>query len=128
MAWDDKRRAIYIPFAQAVPKVATIDRIIAPSSRQASAACVKVCTAGAIDYTQKDELIEQKYGAIVVATGYTPLGSVRIAMRRARTAPPRWNLQRIMNGSRPTNEPVKRLSDRQAPAHAGVRAVRGQPR
>ena len=32
--------------------------------------CSKVCQAGAIDYEQKDEIITQKYGAIVVATGF----------------------------------------------------------
>ena len=35
--------------------------------------CSKVCSAGAIDYTQKDEIIEEKYGAIVAATGYNPI-------------------------------------------------------
>ena len=32
--------------------------------------CSKVCPAGAIDYTQTDELITEKYGAIVLATGF----------------------------------------------------------
>ena len=35
--------------------------------------CSKVCTAGAIDYTQKDEYITEDYGAIVAATGYNPI-------------------------------------------------------
>ncbi len=66
----DNRRAIYIPFAQAVPKVATID----PNNCTMLATgkcgvCSKVCTAGAIDYKQTDTVIEEKYGAIVVATG-----------------------------------------------------------
>ena len=35
--------------------------------------CSKVCSAGAIDYKQQDKFIEQKYGAIVVATGFNPI-------------------------------------------------------
>ncbi len=70
----DNRRAIYIPFAQAVPKVATIDADYCTMLKTGKCGvCAKVCTAGAIDYNAKDEYIEEKYGAIVVATGYEPI-------------------------------------------------------
>ena len=70
----DNRRAIYIPFAQAVPKVATIDPNYCTMLKTGKCGvCAKVCTAGAIDYTQKDEIIEEKYGAIVAATGFNPI-------------------------------------------------------
>ena len=54
----NNRRAIYIPFAQAVPKVATIDpELLQHAQKRANAVvCAKVCTAGAIDYKQKDEI------------------------------------------------------------------------
>ena len=32
--------------------------------------CQKMCPTGAIDWTQKDELIEQEFGAIIVANGF----------------------------------------------------------
>ena len=52
----DNRRAIYIPFAQAVPKVATIDADYCNMLKNGKCGvCAKVCTAGAIDYKQKDE-------------------------------------------------------------------------
>ena len=70
----DNRRAIYIPFAQAVPKVATIDADYCTMLKTGKCGvCAKVCTAGAIDYTQKDQIIEEKYGAIVAATGFNPI-------------------------------------------------------
>ena len=70
----DNRRAIYIPFAQAVPKVATIDPDACNMIKNGKCGlCSKVCAAGAIDYTQKDEFINEKYGAIVVATGFNPI-------------------------------------------------------
>ena len=70
----DNRHAVYIPFAQAVPKVATIDpRYCVKLKTGKCGLCEKVCTAGAIDYNAKDEYVKEKYGAIVVATGYNPI-------------------------------------------------------
>ncbi|MBR4288572.1 MAG: CoB--CoM heterodisulfide reductase iron-sulfur subunit A family protein, partial [Clostridia bacterium] len=70
----DQRRAIYIPFAQAVPKVATIDPDYCTMLKTGKCGvCSKVCTAGAIDYKQKDTIVEEQYGAIVVATGFDPI-------------------------------------------------------
>ena len=49
----DNRRAIYIPFAQAVPKVATIDPNYCNMLKNGKCGvCAKVCSAGAIDYKQ----------------------------------------------------------------------------
>ena len=68
------RRAIYIPFAQAVPKVATIDPDFCTMLKSGKCGvCAKVCTAGAIDYRQRDRLEERQYGAIVAATGFRPI-------------------------------------------------------
>lgn len=65
------RGAIYIPFAQAIPKVPVIDREACIKFKTGKCGiCSKVCPAGAIDYTQTDELITEKYGAIVLATGF----------------------------------------------------------
>ena len=70
----DERHAVYIPFAQAVPKVATIDpRYCMMLKNGKCGLCSKVCAAGAIDYKAKDEFVEEKYGAIVVATGFNPI-------------------------------------------------------
>ena len=65
------RGAIYISFAQAIPKVPVIDREACIKFKTGKCGiCSKVCPAGAIDYTQTDELITEKYGAIVLATGF----------------------------------------------------------
>ena len=70
----DNRRAVYIPFAQAVPKVATIDPDYCTMLKTGKCGvCAKVCTAGAINYKQTDEIVERQYGAIVVATGFKPI-------------------------------------------------------
>ena len=54
----DNRRAIYIPFAQAVPKVATIDPDHCNMLKNGKCGlCAKVCSAGAIDYKQQDQIV-----------------------------------------------------------------------
>ena len=68
----NNRSAIYTPFAQAIPNVPVIDREACIKFKTGKCGiCSKVCQAGAIDYEQKDEIITEKYGAIVVATDST---------------------------------------------------------
>jgi len=65
------RKAIYTPFTQAVPNVPVIDReSCIYFTKGKCQICSKVCPTGAVDYEQKDELITEKFGAIVVATGF----------------------------------------------------------
>ncbi|MCB2308274.1 CoB--CoM heterodisulfide reductase iron-sulfur subunit A family protein [Clostridium estertheticum] len=65
------RGAIYMPFAQAVPNVPVIDREHCIKFKTGKCGvCEKVCTAGAIDFSQVDTKITKQYGAIVVSTGY----------------------------------------------------------
>ncbi len=60
------RKAIYVAFTQAVPSMAQIDmnRCIK------CGLCKNVCELKAIDFDQKDEIIEFEVGSIVVATGW----------------------------------------------------------
>ena len=68
------RGAIYIPFAQAIPKVPVIDRDACIKFKTGKCGiCSMVCPCEAIDYTQQDELVSEKYGAIVLATGFEML-------------------------------------------------------
>lgn len=65
------RSAIYTPFPQAVPNVPVIDREACIKFKTGKCGlCEKVCTAGAIDFNQEDKKVTQKYGAIIVSTGY----------------------------------------------------------
>ena len=70
----DERRAIYVPFPQAVPNVPVIDRENCRYFTKGKCqVCKKKCGAGAIDYTLEDEMVTRRYGAIVVATGFDVL-------------------------------------------------------
>jgi len=67
----DTRTAIYIPFAQAVPSIPVIDRDNCIwFEKEKCGVCKKVCTRDAIDFDQKDEIIEREVDAVIVATGY----------------------------------------------------------
>ena len=66
-----KRKAIYIDFPQAVPNKPVIDRSSCRYfTRGKCRVCEKVCPVGAIDYEQTDALIQERVGAIIMATGY----------------------------------------------------------
>jgi len=75
--WDvglAKRKAIYTPFPQAVPNIPVIDREVCAFIQTGKCgACVRFCPAGAIDFEQKDQIVEVEVGAIIVATGYDVL-------------------------------------------------------
>ncbi|OGP75898.1 MAG: disulfide reductase [Deltaproteobacteria bacterium RBG_16_49_23] len=69
-----RRRAIYIPFPQAVPLKAIVDKesCLLLSKGKCKKTCVEACKAGAIDFDQKEEVIEKEVGSIIIATGYDP--------------------------------------------------------
>jgi len=60
------RRAIYVPFPQAVPLIYTIDK----ESCIDCGLCEKMCQAKAVDRSQQPKEVEIEVGAIVVSTGY----------------------------------------------------------
>ena len=65
------RKAIYRPFAQAVPNIPVLD----PEHciyflRGKCRACEKLCPRHAIDFEQQDRIVEFDVGAIILATGY----------------------------------------------------------
>ncbi len=115
----DNRRAVYIPFAQAVPKVATIDANYCTKLKTGKCGvCAKVCTANAIDYDQKDEIIEEKYGAIVAATGFNPIevnAYDEFAYSKSPDVVTSLEYERLMNAAGPTAGTLLRPSDKTHP-------------
>jgi heterodisulfide reductase subunit A len=66
-----ERKAIYVPFPQAVPNKPVIDRASCIwFTKGRCKVCEKVCPVQAINLADEDRLIEEEVGAIVVATGY----------------------------------------------------------
>ncbi|MBE7035568.1 MAG: CoB--CoM heterodisulfide reductase iron-sulfur subunit A family protein [Ruminococcaceae bacterium] len=115
----DNRSAIYIPFAQAVPKVATIDPNACNMIKNGKCGlCARVCAAGAIDYTQQDEIIEEKYGAIVVATGFNPISMDQFdefAYNQSKDVITSLEFERLTNAAGPSAGKLLRPSDGKHP-------------
>src|SRR4030043_501447 len=66
-----KRKAVYTPFPQAVPKFPVIDHENCTFFLKGTCkACQKFCPTGAINFDQQDEIITVKVGNIILATGF----------------------------------------------------------
>lgn len=121
----NNKTAVYIPFAQAVPKVATIDanyclrlKAMEKGKDNVCGMCEKVCGAGAINYHAKDEILTEKYGAIVVATGYNPISLEKFdefAYSQSKDVVSSLEFERLNNASGPTNGVLLRPSDGKPP-------------
>lgn len=115
----DNRRAIYIPFAQAVPKVAAIDADYCNMLKNGKCGvCARVCGAGAIDYHQKDTFVEERYGAIVVATGFNPIkldAYEEYGYSQSKDVITSLELERLMNAAGPNGGTLLRPSDKTHP-------------
>jgi heterodisulfide reductase subunit A2 len=112
-----KRKAIYVPFGQAVPNKPVIDSgscLFLTKGR--CRICQTVCPAGAIDYEQKDTFLTLEVGAIIVATGFELLAKERI---EEFAADPDIldgiQFERIIGPSGPTAGQVIRPSDNKTP-------------
>ncbi len=121
----NNKTAIYIPFAQAVPKVATIDagyclhmKALKNGKDNVCGMCQKACGVGAIDFNAKDTVIEEKYGAIVVATGYNPIDLKpfdEFAYAQSKDVVSSLEFERLCNAAGPTNGVLLRPSDGKPP-------------
>lgn len=109
-----QRKAIYIPFPQAVPPAYTVDGERCVRCGR----CVEVCAPRAIDLNEEDEMVEADVGAIVVATGYELYPKERVAeYGRGKWADviDSLQLERLLSPIGPTGGKVIRPSDGKVP-------------
>ncbi len=121
----NNKKAIDIPFAQAVPKVANIDanyclhmKGLKNGKDNVCGFCEKACAAGAINFHQQEEIITEKYGAIIVATGYNPIDLSKFdeyAYSQSPDVVSSLEFERLCNASGPTNGHLLRPSDGKEP-------------
>jgi len=115
------RRAIYIPFPQAIPATYTIDEKACPGMFDTAIACGKcadVCKPGAINFDMKPELVEVDVGAIVVATGYDLYDKSMMAEYGYGKYPDVLDglqFERLLSASGPTRGRILRPSDKKEP-------------
>ena len=104
-----KRSAIYIPFPQAIPLKCTIDSenclMITRGKCGKGPLCVEVCEADAIDFKQKEEIVELDVGSIIVATGYDlldPASVYEYGYSRYDNVITTLEMERLISSSGPT--------------------------
>ncbi|MCL2501049.1 MAG: CoB--CoM heterodisulfide reductase iron-sulfur subunit A family protein [Defluviitaleaceae bacterium] len=116
----ENRKAIYIPYAQAVPNVPAIDRESCLYFKNGKCKrCEKACQPKAIDFTQEDERITEGYGAIIAATGFEAIrldAFGEYGYHANKDVITSLEFERIINASGPTGGKLVRPSDGSVPA------------
>jgi len=110
------RKAIYMPFPQAVPSAYVID--MENCKGVACSKCVEVCDQDAINLYEKEEIIEFDVGAIIVATGFDLLPKEKIGeygYGRYEDVVDSLQFERILSATGPTGGEIKRHSDGKVP-------------
>jgi heterodisulfide reductase subunit A-like polyferredoxin len=109
------RKAIYSWFAQGIPSTHTIDPAHCRQlNGKKCGICQKVCQANAVNFDQKDRIVELDVGAIVVATGYKVFDPSQIPEYQYREIPnviTAIEFERLLSASGPTSGHLHRPSD-----------------
>ncbi|MFA5872451.1 MAG: CoB--CoM heterodisulfide reductase iron-sulfur subunit A family protein [Anaerolineales bacterium] len=118
------RKAVYVPFPQAVPKYPVIDDVNCTYYLKGTCkACEKFCPTNAIDFNQKAEEITVEVGNIILATGYDLFDARRIPQYGyGKLANVFTNLEfeRICNAAGPTGGNIVLRDGKTAPKTVGI--------
>ena len=108
------RKAIYMPFPQAVPRVVTVDK----DNCLECGLCESMCQAEAVNLAQQPEEVNLNVGAIVVAVGFDLFNPSEIpayGYGRYKNVITALELERLLCASGPTGGHLVRLSDGRIP-------------
>ncbi len=117
------RRAIYIPFPQAVPcsYILNMDDCLG-NNPIACGKCADVCEKKAIDYDDRDELVTREVGAVVVAIGLEPYDPTELdeyGYTRFDNVITSMEFERLICAGGPTAGHFVRPSDHRRPLRIG---------
>jgi heterodisulfide reductase subunit A len=117
------RKAIYIPFPQAVPSAYVIDHAHCLGDVPiACGKCRDACDKKCIDFDQQDQLIQLDVGAIIVATGldvYDPSPLDEYGYTRYSNVVTSLEFERLIDAGGPTGGRLVRPGDRKEPTRIG---------
>jgi len=113
------RRAIYMPFPQAVPSAYIVDpKHVNSKFKIACRKCIEACQKQAIDFDMKDEVVDIRVGSIIVATGmeyYDPGEASQYGYTRFENVMSSLELERMLSSGGPTGGELFRFTDRRLP-------------
>ncbi len=132
------RRAIYLPFAQAVPSTYMIDMDLCLNNAGIVACdrCFQACAHKCINFADRDEWIEIEAGTVVVATGvdvYDPTALTELGYGKFPNVITTLEFERLINAGGPSSGELIRPSDRKRPQKVaflqciGSRSKRSSP-
>jgi heterodisulfide reductase subunit A len=114
-----ERKAIYTLSPQAVPNKPVIDREhCLYFQRNRCRVCQRVCPVDAVVYDQKDRIVEERVGAVILAPGYEIYGLADMPEYGAGRVPDvidALTFERLLSSSGPTAGQVLRPSDGTVP-------------
>jgi heterodisulfide reductase subunit A len=117
------RRAIYIPFAQAIPQAYVRDpNDCLGDGPIVCGRCIEACSKGCIDFDMKDQVIALSVGAIVVAVGmetFDPVALTQYGYTRYENVITGLEFERLICASGPSGGRLIRLTDRKEPKVIG---------
>lgn len=109
------KKAISLRLSQSIPKTYYIDPDHCLQLKgETCGKCVEVCKSGAIDFSQKEEIIELNVGAIIVATGfkeYDPSQKPQYGYGTFENVMTQMELARMLGINGPTKGMLLRPSD-----------------
>jgi len=118
-----KRKAIYTPFAQAVPNIPVIDKEhCAYFLKGKCRACEKFCERDAINFEQVDQFVEIEVGNIILTTGYKPFDPTPMTQYgygRLDNVITSLEFERLVNAAGPTNGKIS-LKDGTEPKSVAI--------
>jgi heterodisulfide reductase subunit A len=113
------RKAIYSPFAQAVPNIYIIDRDNCLNDDfLVCSHCQDACDRNAVNYDDTGEVIELEIGSVIIATGFEVYDASAIpsyGYGRHENVMTNMELERVLNSSGPTHGHLVRPSDKKSP-------------
>ncbi|MCF7876641.1 CoB--CoM heterodisulfide reductase iron-sulfur subunit A family protein [Candidatus Bipolaricaulota bacterium] len=113
------RKAISIPFAQAIPSSYTLDEEACLGLNPLRCSkCADVCDADAVDFDQSSKFIEEEFGAIIVATGYDLYPKEKMGeygYGQYEDVIDGLQFERLLSATGPTRGEVRRPSDGKVP-------------
>jgi len=108
------RKAIYVPFPQAIPLVYVIDKEHCINC----GLCEKMCEAGAINHKQQPAEVTVEVGSIIVSTGFRPFDAKikgEYGYGKYENVITGLEFERLVNAAGPTGGYLTRLSDGNIP-------------
>ena len=118
------RKAVYVPFPQAVPKYPVIDRENCTYYIKGTCkACEKFCPTGAIKFNQEDTILTVKVGNIILATGFDLFDAHKITQYgygRLANVFTSLEFERMSNAAGPTGGRIVLRDGKTAPQVVGI--------